>query len=891
MRDWKCFAKGRLVIFIAGLFSLFSMNALGANIYIPDAYPTIQQGIDAAFSGDRIIVRDGTYLLTAALDFKGKAITVISEKGASNCILDGQKLTRVVYFHSGETSSSVLSGFTIQNGKADYGGGIYCEQSSPTITQCIIRNNRVEACYDPYGAGIYLKSSSATISYCTISGNTAQANVGPGCIYGNAHGGGIYASASSPNITGSEISGNAASGGGSEGGGLCILGGGPVITGSSISGNTGTYGGGILSSSSSPSLVNCSLKNNASNMGGGIFSSASTLSAVNCIINGNSASNSGAGGIFVSSSAWFTNCTIVRNIAAIGGGGLACQNSSPEIVNSILWENGPDQISKSGTANPVVTYSDVSGGYTGTGNINSNPLFVDIAAQDFHLKSTSPCINVGDNAAPYLATTDKDGQPRIWNGTVDMGAYEYQSCALPGKVTLISPSATTTTATPTYAFNAVANAASYFLWVNDSTGAKITQWYTAAQAGCASGTGICSLTPQVALTGGTVQWWIQPMNSCGYGPWSDAAVFTAGAAPGGATLVSPTGLGISSTPAYIWNAVPTASYYQLWVTDHTGIQRIQTWYSASEVGCSAGTGTCSTTPSVALVPGGAQWWIQTYSSSGFGPWSDGMSFTVSGVVGPAKAVLVSPTGDIETVSPTYQWNAVSSVTWYLLYVQDSASFAGRVITWVTAAQAGCAAGTGVCSFTPNSQLALGPARWWILTRNDLGTNSWSDAMSFNVQGGVPGKATLMSPSGAIATKTPTYTWNAVGSATWYQLWVNDTAASPKIAIWYTAAQAGCASGIGNCAVTPGTLLAAGGAQWWIQTWNDYGYGPWSDAMNITVPSEPMEMEEWAPTAISALSRSLEMTGHLRQPDWTFVEERVFLLPDSFRQYWRSARLR
>jgi hypothetical protein len=843
MRKYMCYAMVKMLTIIGGFICLFSMNAFGTIIYIPDAYPTIQQGIDAAFAGDTIIVRDGTYLLAAALDFKGKAITVISEKGVSNCILDGQNLTRIAYFHSGETGTSILSGFTIQNGIADKGGAIYCEESSPTITQCTIRRNNANA--EPgQGGAICLKSSSASITYCQISDNTVSGTY-------TSYGGGIYSSASSPNISNCTISGNTAATSGccglaSYGGGAYIEGGSPVISGVSIVGNTSSasslfsyqpYGGGIYFKSSSPFISNSIIRNNSTSAnsdsyGGGVFAQSSFLSAENLIINSNS-SNRGAGIYLDSSFANLTNCTILRNIAALEGGGLYCANSSPQVVNCILWEDIPAEILTSGSGNPTVTYSDVLGGYAGTGNLNSNPLFVNIAGQDFHLTAASPCINAGNNGAPYLPTKDMDGQPRIWNGTVDMGAYEYQSCALPAIVTLISPSATTTTATPTYTFNAVSNATSYFLWVNDSTGVKITQWYTAAQAGCPSGSGTCSVTPQVALAGGTARWWVQAMNVCGYGPWSDVAVFTAGAAPGVATLVSPSGLGISSTPTYIWNAVPAADYYLLLVTDHTSSPRIQTWYSASQAGCGGGTGICSAAPFIGLVPGDAQWFIQTYNENGYGPWSAGMGFTVTGTVGPGKAVLVSPIGSISTATPTYSWNAVSSVSWYLLYVQDSTDFAGRVVAWLTAAQAGCAAGTGICSFTPNSALAMGAARWWIQTRNDLGTGPWSDAMSFSVQSGAPGKATLVSPTGATATKTPTYTWNAVVTATWYRLWVNDNS-GPKIDVWYTAAQAGCAAGTGNCAVTPGTQLASGAAEWWIQTWNDYGYGPWSDGMSFTV---------------------------------------------------------
>ena len=134
----KLFGVAVLAMFLLGVCG----SALAADIYIPDDYPTIQEGIDAAATGSKVIVRDGTYLLTAALDFKGKAITVKSEKGLGNCILDGQQKTRVVHFHSGETSKSVLSGFVIRNGQADKGGGILCDSSSPTISNCKIMANK-----------------------------------------------------------------------------------------------------------------------------------------------------------------------------------------------------------------------------------------------------------------------------------------------------------------------------------------------------------------------------------------------------------------------------------------------------------------------------------------------------------------------------------------------------------------------------------------------------------------------------------------------------------------------------------------------------------------------------------------------------------------------------
>jgi hypothetical protein len=109
-------------------------------------------------------------------------------------------------------------------------------------------------------------------------------------------------------------------------------------------------------------------------------------------------------------------------------------------------------------------------------------------------------------------------------------------------------------------------------------------------------------------------------------------------------------------------------------------------------------------------------------------------------------------------------------------------------------------------------------------------------MSFTVQGssGPPVAATLISPTGSIATNAPTYTWNAVSNSTWYYLWVNDSVGN-RIATWYTAAQVGCSSGTGICSLTPATTLASGAAKWWIQTWNSSGAGPWSASMAFTVP--------------------------------------------------------
>ena len=90
----------------------------------------------------------------------------------------------------------------------------------------------------------------------------------------------------------------------------------------------------------------------------------------------------------------------------------------------------------------------------------------------------------------------------------------------PPQATLISPSGTITDSTPIYTWGAVPESSWYYLWVNDSTGNRIKQWYTAEQAGCSSGTGTCSVTHTTELAEGQAKWWIQTWNKAGYGPWS-----------------------------------------------------------------------------------------------------------------------------------------------------------------------------------------------------------------------------------------------------------------------------------------------------------------------------------------------------------------------------------
>ena len=96
-----------------------------------------------------------------------------------------------------------------------------------------------------------------------------------------------------------------------------------------------------------------------------------------------------------------------------------------------------------------------------------------------------------------------------------------------------------------------------------------------------------------------------------------------------ATLVSPSGIISTSTPTYTWSAVPGMTWYYLWVDDTSKGGKVQQWIAATTAGCGSGTGTCNFTPATAIALGAATWWIQVWSPAGYGPWSDGLGFTVT----------------------------------------------------------------------------------------------------------------------------------------------------------------------------------------------------------------------------------------------------------------------
>ena len=151
---------------------LMALVAYGITINVPGNYPTIQAGINASNDGDTVLVASGTYTGpdNKNLDFGGRAIVVMSENGPENCMIDCQSIGRGAYFHSGETSTSILQGFTIKGGSSSNGGGINITNSSPIIMYCIISFCENQS----YGGAVYILNGDPEFINCDIVHNEGK---------------------------------------------------------------------------------------------------------------------------------------------------------------------------------------------------------------------------------------------------------------------------------------------------------------------------------------------------------------------------------------------------------------------------------------------------------------------------------------------------------------------------------------------------------------------------------------------------------------------------------------------------------------------------------------------------------------------------------------------
>ncbi len=403
---------------------LLSQSSKGL-ILVPQSYPTIQAGINAAGIGDTVLVSSGVY--NENINFNGKPIMVASQylySGDSihiiQTIIDGNNSGPVVTFNAMETENSLLVGFTLRDGQSTYGGGIYCANADPVLSNLIIKN-----CSADYGGGIYLYESNAYIWRVALTGNQAT-------YYGGAISCDSYAY---PGIYTTRIINNVAQ----YGGGIhCYLSS-PYIYDFEISDNNAEYGAGIYLYQSSPYIWEGKIaENNAVYYGGGIMCDYYSQPLLSYLQINSNTSAYGAGLHLSFSDIIANNLTIAGNDADYGGG-IYCYYSSPELENSIVAFNTGQYGIYVYEGIPGISYSDFWGNEEGNlynapdeigvnvkknvnndscdikYNIQINPNFINLSNQDFHLLSSSRCIDAGNPDSPE----DPD------RSTTDIGKYFF----------------------------------------------------------------------------------------------------------------------------------------------------------------------------------------------------------------------------------------------------------------------------------------------------------------------------------------------------------------------------------------------------------------------------------------------------------------------------------
>jgi hypothetical protein len=402
--------------------SIWVTMPVGEVLQVPSVFLTIQAAIDAAETFDVVVVADGNYTGSGNknLDYHGKTITVTSENGPNNCIIDCENSGNGFYFNNGETDKSLVDGLTITKGSY----GIICAGDrynpvSPTINNCIITGNSGR--YE--GGGIYCwYESSPKISNCIITDNTGGRDTAGGISYGypsrsynaviasvtnctvsNNTGGGISCRAKGYlTITDCNISNNIGSGIGSgisssyesgllriencnisnnSGGSgiICEQGCPLIITNCTITDNSGgglwKYGGGIWwvaeNQENKAIITNCKIAGNQAYDAGGIFCYGESI-IENCIISNNLATHTDGygGGVVCVGNTEIKNSTLCNNSSETYGGSIGVSGGDCSITNCILWGNTAEQGSQIFAGSPysaiqgtvTVAYSDVQGG-------------------------------------------------------------------------------------------------------------------------------------------------------------------------------------------------------------------------------------------------------------------------------------------------------------------------------------------------------------------------------------------------------------------------------------------------------------------------------------------------------------------------------------------------
>jgi hypothetical protein len=379
-------------------------------LQVPQDYSTIQAAIDAAAAGDTVQVSSGTY--GGPIDFHAKAITLESDAGASSTTIQGDGVNVVVTMNANDGETPVLRGFTVTGGGANgfTDGAIDTSGGPALIEDNTITGNRF--CDD---GAISAAFSAATIRDNQITNNSQSCSGGVGGAGVSIRGAGTV------QVLGNVISGNTHT---QAAGGVGLFAAGtPTISGNVIRNNVGWQGGGISLFNDSDALItNNVIVGNQGAQGGGIYWTVPYGARGPQIVNNTIADNQANNGFAVYGGGFDAQASLINNILTGAGSG------------AVVWCDG----SYDPTA-PTTQFNDVRNSGSGAayggkcsagqGDISADPLFLDAANGNYHLRGGSAAIDQGTNAGAPTVDIDGDQRPFDGNGdgiaVTDIGADEF----------------------------------------------------------------------------------------------------------------------------------------------------------------------------------------------------------------------------------------------------------------------------------------------------------------------------------------------------------------------------------------------------------------------------------------------------------------------------------
>ncbi|MEA2095485.1 MAG: T9SS type A sorting domain-containing protein [Candidatus Cloacimonadota bacterium] len=383
--DWRWQRSWFYGMIIQGDPSLLCQYEQGDVIYIPQDFPTIQAGIDAASDGFTIFVDDGTY--QENLIFDDKDIILQSIDGAESCIIDGSSDDSVITIQNSD--NAVISGFTIQNGlAASFGGGIDIT-GSPTIDNCVIQNN-----YATHGGGIHITGSPIIMNNIIQNNSVTIA------------GGGIRSGSGEMVVQNNMI----------------------------IQNNSEVYGGGIhVATSNIVEISSNVIKENTAQRGAAICFHNENAGGIilNNLVIDNVAEYFHTDFGYLTGNHVLINNTFANNVVDSLGIGFG-QQSDAVLINNILWENADEEIKVYPETNLDVRFCNVQGGWEGEGNIDVLPRFVGQSYGNYNITGFSHCVGAGieeieiNGTWYYAPELDIEGtiRPAPVGSNPDIGAYE-----------------------------------------------------------------------------------------------------------------------------------------------------------------------------------------------------------------------------------------------------------------------------------------------------------------------------------------------------------------------------------------------------------------------------------------------------------------------------------